>query len=193
MTEDQDLFAGSEKFLTEPELIQIEKIHADGLTSAQIMQIFRARGIRLSEPTFRKYVQLGLLPRSRRVGSKGKHRGSHGVYPCATVRRINDLKRLMASSFTIEEIQQSLTSFKREIDAMESSLEQLFVRFERELAQPRFDTSLKRSLAKDIDEARQIANDLVRQVIQIDSRVSLPTKMKRSAGEGMLTDIRFSG
>ena len=34
------------------------------------MEIFRPKGVRLSEATFRKYVQAGLLPRSRRVGRK---------------------------------------------------------------------------------------------------------------------------
>src|SRR4029077_4261491 len=58
-----------------------------------------------SEASFRKYVQQNLLPRSRRVGRKGKHRGSLGVYPAKTVRRINTVKRLMADGFTIEEIQ----------------------------------------------------------------------------------------
>jgi len=54
--------------LQEKDLIQIERTHPDGLTSAQIIGIFQARGARLSEATFRKYVQLGLLPRCRRVG-----------------------------------------------------------------------------------------------------------------------------
>ena len=48
----------------------------------------RPKGVRLSEATFRKYVQAGLLPRSKRVGRKGKHRGSQGLYPVEAVRRI---------------------------------------------------------------------------------------------------------
>ena len=182
----------SEQLLTEKEMTQIERIHTEGLTSAQIIQIFRSRGIRLSEATFRKYVQLGLLPRSRRVGTKGKHRGSHGIYPCATVRRVNELKRLMASSFTLEEIQQSLSSFKQEIDAMEASLEQLLARFEREIVQPKFDMSIRRSLAKDISDARRTAHDLVRRVNRIDSRMSVPLKRKRIAGEGMIAEAPSS-
>ena len=35
--------------------------------------------MKFSEATLRKYVQLGLLPRSVRVGRKGKHQGSQGI------------------------------------------------------------------------------------------------------------------
>jgi len=37
-----------------------------------LLDVFPPRGIRFSEATLRKYVQLGLLPRSVRVGQKGK-------------------------------------------------------------------------------------------------------------------------
>ena len=112
------------QLLSEADLVRIEKAHPDGLSSAQIIQIFQQRGVKLSEATFRKYVQLGLLPRCRRVGTKGKHRGSRGVYPCATVRRINSIKRLMERSYTIEEIQQSFSNFKSNIESVESALEE---------------------------------------------------------------------
>jgi hypothetical protein len=178
----------AETLLSERDLIQIEKVHPDGLTSAQIIGIFQTRGTRLSEATFRKYIQLGLLPRSRRVGAKGKHRGSHGIYPCATVRRINSIKKLMAQSFTIEEIQRGFTSFKQEIEAIESALEALFKGFEREVAQPRFDVSRRRVLGRDIDVAKRTANDLVRRMIQIEAQVAWPEKVRRIASGGTLTD-----
>src|SRR5690606_34982714 len=69
------------KRISEMNLDKIEEAQADGLTSRQILDIFEAHGISLSEATLRKYVQLGLLPRSVRVGSKGKHQGSKGMYP----------------------------------------------------------------------------------------------------------------
>jgi hypothetical protein len=49
---------------------------------------------------------------------------------------------------------------------------------------------LRRSLAKDLDNARQSANDLVRRVIHIDSRVSVPQKQPKVAGEGILGHFR---
>ncbi|HEX8954310.1 MAG TPA: hypothetical protein VF945_20795, partial [Polyangia bacterium] len=96
------------------------------MSSAQVVEVFRARGVKLSEATFRKYVQLGLLPRSRRVGRKGKHQGSMGLYPSTVVRRVNAIKQMMAESYTIEEIQRSFLRFKDEIEAVERGLKQLF-------------------------------------------------------------------
>src|SRR6185436_7910159 len=64
--------------LTEEELRAIEGTYAEGITAVQIVEVFTSRGIKLSEASFRKYVQQGLLPRSKRVGRKGKHRGSLG-------------------------------------------------------------------------------------------------------------------
>ena len=63
------------------ELEAIGRAHPGGLTVQEIVQLSTARGERLSEAAFRKYVQLGLLPRSVRVGRQGKQRGSRGLYP----------------------------------------------------------------------------------------------------------------
>src|SRR6185295_11682889 len=124
---------GSEGLLSDQDMAEIEAAHAEGLTSAQIVELFRSRGIRMSEATFRKYVQLGLLPRSRRVGRKGKHQGSLGLYPVTTVRRINEVKRMMGESYTIEEIQRAFLRFRDEIEAIGRGLEGVFEAFEREL------------------------------------------------------------
>ena len=111
--------------LDDAKLRQIEKSHASGLTSAEILDLFATHGVRLSEATLRKYVQLGLLPRSVRVGQKGKHQGSKGVYPVSVVRQILQIKRMMAESYTIEQIQ-------REIFFMRSELQEDRRRRERE-------------------------------------------------------------
>ena len=68
-----------------PPEVKSQLIHRKALgqvgIGAQIVEAFTDAGVRLSEATFRKWVQLGLLPRSRRVGRKGKHQGSLGLYP----------------------------------------------------------------------------------------------------------------
>jgi len=45
--------------LDERELLEIERAWPNGLTSRQIIDVFESRGIRFSEATLRKYVQLG--------------------------------------------------------------------------------------------------------------------------------------
>ena len=156
------------------DLDEIERAHPHGLSSAQVVELFRARGIKLSEATFRKYVQLGLLPRSRRVGRKGKHQGSMGLYPATTARRVNAIKRMMAESYTIEEIQRSFLRFKDEIEAIERGLKELFVGFERELKAPEFDPGRKKQLAKDLADARRVADDLVGRIEGLERHVVEP-------------------
>jgi hypothetical protein len=181
--------AATEVVLSERDIMEIERSNPEGLTSAQIINIFQARGARLSEATFRKYVQLGLLPRSKRVGAKGKHRGSHGIYPCATVRRINSIKQLMSQSFTIEEIQHSFSNFKTSIEGIEAALQELFRGFERDVAQPSFDSSRRRTLAREVDLAKKTAGELVRRLIQLESQIAWPQKNRRVVSGGTLTEL----
>ena len=93
---------------TEDELERLESEHPEGLSTQQVVEGFATRGLPVSEATFRKYVQLGLLPRSVRVGRKGKHRGSQGLYPAAIVRQIELIRRLMGQGYTIQQIQEEL-------------------------------------------------------------------------------------
>src|SRR3954454_19524263 len=138
--------------LDERELQEIERTWQNGLTSRQIVDVFETRGIRFSEATLRKYVQLGLLPRSVRVGRKGKHRGSCGLYPALVIRRVNVVKRMMAEDRTIEEIQRSFARFKDDIDSVQKDLRELISSFEREAKTPRD--------ADDDESRRAIENEI---------------------------------
>ncbi len=57
--------------LQNSELRRIETKYPEGISSAAVVKIFQQKGERFSEATLRKYVQLGLLPTSRRVGIRG--------------------------------------------------------------------------------------------------------------------------
>jgi hypothetical protein len=162
------------ELLSDRELKAIEKDHPEGMTSVQIVDVFTQRGIRFSEATFRKYVQQGLLPRSRRVGRKGKHQGSQGLYPTTTVRRINAIKKLMAENYTIEDIQRQFLRYRDEIESLERGLDTIFTGFEAELDAPRFDTETRRGLKKEIAEARKTADELVRRIEGIERRLAEP-------------------
>jgi len=164
--------ARSAELLNEEQLQEIERTAPDGLTSRQIVDVFTARGIRFSEATLRKYVQLGLLPRSVRVGLKGKHQGSHGLYPANVIRRVNLVKAMMAENLTIEEIQRSFVRFKDEIDGIEKSLRALMTSFEREARGTGLDPARREELEKDIVDAKQAAGDLVRRISTLESRLS---------------------
>ena len=145
----------SRGLLEDREIDEIERTWPDGLTSRQIVDVFETRGIRFSEATLRKYVQLGLLLRSVRVGRKGKHRGSCGVYPAQVIRRVNAVKGMMAEDRTIEEIQRSFARFKEDIESVETDLRDLIASFER-----------------DITEAKRAAGELVRRISTLERRIS---------------------
>ena len=158
--------------LDEDELSEIERSWPQGLTSRQIVDLFETRGIRFSEATLRKYVQLGLLPRSVRVGRKGKHRGSCGLYPANVVRRVNLVKGMMAEDRTIEEIQRSFARLKDEIDTLEKGLRDLIAGFERQAKGPALGPEKRRELEGEITEAKRAAGDLVRRITGLEMRLS---------------------
>lgn len=117
------------------ELEALERIWPEGMPLAAIVDFLLGRGIQMTEGTFRKYVQLGLLPRSRRVGRKGKHRGSHGLYPVDSAARVIEIKALMEAGLTLEEIQRSALAVGAEVDVLRRTAEDIISRLEQALAE----------------------------------------------------------
>lgn len=161
-------------------LQQIEKRHAGGLTSAEILDLFASSGVALSEATLRKYVQLGLLPRSVRVGKKGKHQGSQGIYPVGVVRQILRIKRMMAESYTIEQIQREFLFMRSDLEQLESTLESLFGKLERVLKERRRDATVQ-VVAREVGDARGLSKDLMARLCAIEDRLTSKTRVERVA------------
>jgi DNA-binding transcriptional MerR regulator len=109
-------------FLKADEIDKMESEFPGGVPVNQIVDVFASRGLSLSAATFRKYVQVGLLPRSRRVGRKGKHQGSQGLYPVEAIRRVNAIKKMMASGLTIEDIKASFVVFTNQIESSQREI-----------------------------------------------------------------------
>ncbi len=158
---------------TPTEIERLEAAHPDGMTSREVIELFRSRGVAMSEATFRKYVQIGLLPRSsRRIGEKGKHKGSKGIYPAGVVRRLNLIKKMMNEGMTLEEIQNSFLAFRNDIEALQEALETLFQGFERHLEARRISDERKRSIARQFQESRRTAATLVKRLERIGSAIA---------------------
>jgi DNA-binding transcriptional MerR regulator len=170
----------TQEVLEDAELDEIELRYQDGISSRELVDIFTSRGIRFSEATLRKYVQLGLLPRSVRVGRKGKHQGSRGLYPANVVRRVNLVKGMMAENRTIEEIQRSLLRFKDEIDHLDRGLRELMTGFEREMRSAGLEADRKEQLEREIHEAKRVAGELVRRILGLEQRLS--ARARQTAG-----------
>src|SRR5437016_10215003 len=117
------------------EFDRLEAEFPQGISAGQIVDFFAPKGVKLAQATFRKYIQLGLLPRSRRVGEKGKHRGSHGLYPASAARRIHLIKSLMDEGMTLEDIRRSFVFFRGQLDGVERSLDELFAALDKAIAE----------------------------------------------------------
>lgn len=161
------------EILRPDEIEQVEREFPSGLSARAVVEIFRPKGVRLSEATFRKYIQAGLLPRSRRVGRKGKHRGSQGLYPVAVVRRINAIKKMMAEGMTLEEIKRSFVVFKNQVEQIDRGLAEVFDGVEVELEARPFGADQRRRLGGVLEGLRQRAEELVRDVTRLGSAVTM--------------------
>src|SRR2546421_12254551 len=141
----------------------LEEQHPQGISATQIVDFFAPRGVKLPQPTFRKYVQLGLLPRSRRVGEKGKHRGSRGLYPATAVRRISLIKSLMDEGMTLEEIRHSFIFFRGQLDGVERALDDLFAALDKAIAaKVEIKPSRRRELERRLDDGRPKAHQFIK-------------------------------
>lgn len=167
--------------LKEEELRAIEGVYAEGVTAVQIVEVFVNRGIKFSEASFRKYVQQGLLPRSRRVGRKGKHRGSLGVYPAKTIRRINTVKQLMADGHTIEQIQGQFLLYTDLAEGVAEHLTELTHKLAIDLAKSELPN--KKALERELSEARKEGDRVIEKLTELTRKVAAPrTDRLRLAG-----------
>jgi hypothetical protein len=122
-----------------------------------------------------------LLPRSRRVGRKGKHRGSLGVYPAKTIRRINTVKSLMADGHTIEEIQGQFLLYTDLAEGVAEHLTELIHRLATDLAKS--DLPNKKALERELADARKDGDRIVEKLEELTRKVAAPrTDRLRLAG-----------
>ena len=159
---------------SDDELSRIEREHGEGLTSEQIVDLFTRRNLRFTEATLRKYVQLGLLPRSRRVAIAGAQRGSQGLYPATVVRRIQHLKQLLAH-YTIEEIQREFLFVRGDIEELSEALERVFSALAT-AAKPLGEAD--RAVLRELTEAKTLAAELMAKLSSVETRLSMRARLE---------------
>ena len=166
--------------LDDAALSQLEKSHARGLTSAEILAVFAENELLLSEASLRKYVQLGLLPRSVRIGRKGKHQGSQGIYPVTVVRQILRIKAMMAQNYTIEQIRREFLFVRADLQLLEQTLGQIFTKLER-VVKDRKSVSIPQAMTRNISEARSLSRELLARLRSIESRLTTTRPLDHAA------------
>ena len=157
-------------------LTQLERTRPGGLTSVEILDLFARHGVAFSEASLRKYVQLGLLPRSVRVGKKGKHQGSQGVYPVSVVRQILRIKQMMAESYTIEQIQKEFLFMRGDIEQLEKLLDGIFEKLGGVIKQRKGEGTAQ-VVARDLGDARSLSKELLARLVAIESKLTSRTRM----------------
>jgi hypothetical protein len=163
-------------------LDRIEREHANGISSSDILEIFASHHIKFSEATLRKYVQIGLLPRSVRVGRKGKHQGSQGMYPSGVIRQIQRIKEMMGQDYTIEEIQREFLFVRGDIEELERLLATIFEAL-RGAAQQRKSETSGRAIQNDLLGAESLSRDLLAKLVVIEQRLTAQAILaKKAAG-----------
>jgi len=166
--------------LNDSTLSQLEKSHARGLTSAEILSVFAEHDLLLSEASLRKYVQLGLLPRSVRIGRKGKHQGSQGIYPVSVVRQILRIKAMMAQNYTIEQIRREYLFVRADLQLLEQNLGQIFIKLERALKE-RKGAAIPQTTSRSIVDARALGRELLNRLRTIEARLTTTRPLDQAA------------
>jgi DNA-binding transcriptional MerR regulator len=166
--------------LDDEAIARIERAHANGLTSQGILDALDGSKFKISEATLRKWVQLGLLPRSVRIGKKGKHQGSQGIYPVGVIRQIKRIKEMMAADFTIEEIQREFLFARSDIEETERVLGRAIEGLERAVVE-RAGGPVAKQLERDVDEARGLAGQLVDKLTDIENKITMQSRLRRAA------------
>jgi hypothetical protein len=165
--------------LDDKALATIEREHREGLTSQQILDLLNAAQIHITEATLRKYVQLGLLPRSVRAGRKGKHQGSQGFYPASVVRQIVRIREMMADDWTIEQIQKEFLFVRGDIEELERTLQKVFAAIEA-TAKARASEATGHAAIGELAGAKRIAEDLIEKLTSIESRLVARARLSRA-------------
>jgi DNA-binding transcriptional MerR regulator len=166
--------------IDETTLSQLERNYAAGLTSVEILDVFASHDVALSEATLRKWVQLGLLPRSVRVGRKGKHQGSQGMYPVSVVRSILRIKQMMAESYTIEQIQREFLFIRNDVELLEQMLSRIFKKLDGVLKERKQERSAQ-AVHRDVLDARGISKDLMARLVAIEDKLTKRNRIENVA------------
>jgi hypothetical protein len=81
---------------------------------------------------------------------------------------------MMAESYTIEEIQRAFLRFTGDIEAVDRGLKELFTNFTRELRAPELDAARRKTLTREIEDARKVADDLIGRIENLERQITQP-------------------
>ena len=155
--------------LSAAEIRRIERKFPAGVGSVAAVEVFKQKGERFSEATLRKYVQLGLLPKSRRVGTRGRHRGSSGLYPTMIIPLINEIKRSLEAGSTLVEIRVGRVGLVGEVNTLQQASHQALERFQEAISAK--GKPQRAALRKMINKHRSALNGQIRSLTRLATKI----------------------
>ena len=105
---------------------------------------------------------------SRRVGRKGKHTGSTGLYPVEVVRRINLIKRMMLEGMTIDDIRGSFVTLKNRLEDVEHGFAALL----QDLGRKAREHPQRRVMESELDRAEREVRQALRRIEKVGGRIA---------------------
>ena len=162
--------------LSSEEIRNLEMAYPLGIPSSMIVDVFVQSGHRFSEATLRKYVQLGLLPNAKRVGAKGRNRGSSGLYPVTVMRQINDIKAALDRGATLEEIRLSTVGLQGEVWDLQRTYERTVGRFKEALQRP--ERSGRPQLRQELEQRRRVIDRELQALGRLAEQLPLKAAMR---------------
>lgn len=157
--------------VTAAQFTALETEHPEGLTMFQILECLANEEIHISEATFRKYIQLGLLPQSRRArcGTGGKHSGSQGLYPATVIRYLLEIRARLSAGETLAEIRQDMPASIAQ-DGIGARLAQVLRELQEEATQRNdLDPRVHRARLREIAALEAKARVLMVQIARVSS------------------------
>lgn len=130
MREYREILEKGLPFFTKEELNELEKKYQDGMTWHQIEKELFSKGMILKRPTFRKWVQEGLIPST--VKYTVSRRGREAKYPPDIIKHINFYKYLQfnKTSFILYLMKLLSEAKTTALESVESHLEERFETFD---------------------------------------------------------------
>ncbi|MGB0678076.1 MAG: hypothetical protein ACPGUV_00265 [Polyangiales bacterium] len=158
----------------------IEAAHPEGLSVSQVVALLADAGERVSEASFRKYVQQGLLPRSVRVRRAAGRRGSQGLYPAGVIRQILHIRALMARGLTMEEIRDEFLFVRGDLESLQRQVDRVLSLLKDALDRRISVGSSQRHLHDFLGKIEETAQTLTAHISEMERRIALQAKMNRA-------------
>src|SRR5690606_40863464 len=99
-------------------------------------------------------------------------------YPVSVVRQILQIKRMMAESYTIEQIQREFLFMRGDLEQLERTLGSIFKKLDAVLKERKKDVAAQ-TMTREVSSARALSKDLLQRLHAIENRIRAKAQVER--------------